>query len=241
MFQLMVSGIAAAVIVAVAWRASPRPALCPRDAAETPTARRRRAPGGIEVDWKLALVLGAGVVGIVGPTAAVGVCGAAAVGRWSILRLRRVRAARAVDDATVDLIEMFVVAASAGQSVTSALRSVAAVAPLPLHAPMGFAVAQLERGATTREVLAGLSAALGPSSFQLVDALGRSSTTGAALLPALTDAAARAREQRRQSATERVRRLPVSMLFPLVGCVLPAAIVVAVVPVLVVSLASLSQ
>ncbi|MFN8038816.1 MAG: type II secretion system F family protein [Acidimicrobiales bacterium] len=53
---------------------------------------------------------------------------------------------------------------------------------------------------------------------------------GVALGPSLDRLAAEARSQRRRQAEERARRVPVAMLFPLVGCVLPSFALLTVVP-----------
>ena len=82
---------------------------------------------------------------------------------------------------------------------------------------------------------------LGPSGHDLVRTLADGARTGTPLLPGLRVVATTARDRRVRRAEERARQLPVSMLFPLAACVLPAALLLAVVPVLVASLASLGR
>ena len=174
-----------------------------------------------------------------GPTSAV--VGGAAV--WCGDRIRQARARRsersAIADAVPELIDLFRLAASAGVPVRPAVLAVAGRAPGPLRASLERAVRSIDRGASLAIGLAELDDALGPPGRALVTALDRSASTGAALEPLLADAASEARDARRRAAQEAARRLPVTLLFPLVGCTLPAALLLAVVPVVAVALGSL--
>jgi tight adherence protein C len=73
----------------------------------------------------------------------------------------------------------------------------------------------------------------------LADALVDAERYGTPLTDALARLAADARDQRRRDAEVRARRLPVQMLAPLVVCALPATVVLAVIPVVVVALGDL--
>ena len=163
---------------------------------------------------------------------------------WVAARHRRGAAARrhraAVRRALPDLVDLFHVAASAGHPVPAALAAVTPRAPDVLAGPVRAAGARFERGLPLSTCLADLGTELGPAAWSLTVALSQSASSGVPLVPLLDGVAAAARDERRRSAQEAARRLPVTMLFPLVLCVLPAAIALAVVPVLVVSVASLS-
>lgn len=71
----------------------------------------------------------------------------------------------------------------------------------------------------------------GPHGARLVETLLTARRSGAAVGPALRRLAADQRELVRRRAEERARRLPVLLLLPLATCVLPAFVLVAVVPV----------
>lgn len=203
----------------------------PSSAAATPPGRPVTA-GAL-----LALV---GVALAVGPFAAATLAVAAGTGRWLSVRRRRVATRRRIEATLPDLIDLFVVAASAGHPVAAALELVAARAPSPTAEPLADAVARLVHGATLDDTLAGLGAALGPPAAPLVQALRDGARDGGPLTERLGVVAATARDVRRRDAEARARRVPVQMLFPLVCCTLPAVGLLAVVPLLVASLSSLS-
>ncbi len=73
----------------------------------------------------------------------------------------------------------------------------------------------------------------------LVDALAEHDRYGTPLGPSLARAAVEARARRRRHAEEAARRLPVTLLFPLVLTTLPAFFLLAIVPLLAGSLGSL--
>ena len=69
--------------------------------------------------------------------------------------------------------------------------------------------------------------------------LARTETLGVSLRDATRDLAATVREARRSSTLERARTAPVRMLFPLVFLILPAFLLLTVVPVLITTVRSI--
>ncbi|NLD76740.1 MAG: hypothetical protein GX643_08735 [Acidimicrobiales bacterium] len=179
------------------------------------------------------------VAAVVGPVVAV--VGVAFVG---LARVRAARSAlrrrrRAVEVAVPDLVDLFVIAAAAGHPVQACVVMVADRAPEPLRPALSAARSSLAHGMSLADALAGLGAELGVLGPSLTGALAASAATGAPLGPALHDVASIARDRRRREAENEARRLPVTLLFPLVCCVLPAFVLLAVVPLLAASLAAL--
>jgi tight adherence protein C len=78
-----------------------------------------------------------------------------------------------------------------------------------------------------------------PDLRRAVAALSRTETLGTSLSEAMRELAAQVREARRAAAGERARKAPVKMLFPLVFLVLPAFLLLTVVPVLLTTLKSI--
>lgn len=112
-----------------------------------------------------------------------------------------------------------------------------------LQAPFSSAVSEVIRRSNGGEAFAvALEMAtteLGPAARPLINTLIASETDGAALLPALLRVSDEARRRRRVEAENRARRVPVSMLFPLVLCILPAFALLTVVPLLIGTLTDL--
>jgi tight adherence protein C len=80
----------------------------------------------------------------------------------------------------------------------------------------------------------------GPTLNGLVTAMQASEHYGVALVPSLDALAIDARLTRRRSIETKARRLPVVLLFPLVVCVLPAFVLLTIVPLLFSGLSSIS-
>lgn len=218
-----------ALVGVAAWRCRPLPASGDRRRPSGPRAAGR-ALLGVSVAVAVAL---AGV----GPVIAIAALVAGA--RWQLgRRVARYRA-QALAFAIPELVDQFLVAAAAGVPVASSLLLIAPRAPAVVRPSLQRAAQRFERGVALGECLGSLGPALGPDADGLVDALRRSATSGADLEPLLVQVAGDARSRRRAAAQAAARRLPVAMLLPLAGCILPAAIVLAVVPVLLVSLAAL--
>lgn len=241
----MAAGLAFAVCLVVAFRFRPLPAG--RVAFARPPGRAGGSPVGSFPRAGKPVAAVAGLVLVValagGWGVALGVMAAAVfrLARRAARRRSQQRLAAARAAALPDLVDLCRVAASASTSVWSVLHAVAPRAPAPCRPALSDLLDRRSRGESLAAGLPELAAALGPDATALTEALGRSAATGSALSPLLAEVAASVHDQRRRQAQEAARRLPVTMLFPLTLCVLPAAVVLAVAPVLVVSLRSLSS
>jgi pilus assembly protein TadC len=140
------------------------------------------------------------------------------------------RRAPALDDDLVTVIDQLHVTVAAGHSLHTAIVAVASTDAGPIAGALAAAHAAFERGRTMVDALGELDRAGGDADAlraTLVAAL----HSGAAPGPALQRLGDQLRRRRRRRAESRVRRLPVLLLGPLVGLVLPAFVVVTIVPV----------
>lgn len=231
------------VLAAAGWAARPTrgssneaavPTERRREAASTGARRPPRAVGWI-VAGAVPLVAGA----TFGPTAAMVLVVVAVGARVVVIRRVRQRADRLLDQALPELIDLLVIAASAGQPVPTCLASVVERAPVPLRPVLVRAHQRVQRGESVAVALTDAGAGLGALGPAVVEALVVAHRTGAPLQPVLHRVAAVARDRRSRGAEEAARRLPVTLLFPLVCCILPAFVLLAVVPLLATSLQSL--
>jgi tight adherence protein C len=245
----------AAGIVAVAAGAAGRPPRLPSMPAtrETtprlrhidPVARlgrlvRRGSPEDRVVDQRVGavlLVVFAAIVVHPVPAVVVG----ALVGFRPALRRRlgerrRDRAVLAELPWVVGLIRMGVVA---GLPVGSALGEAADRGHGPVSLAFREALDRSNRGAPLAQEIEGLRPLLGEPGRQLVSALVGSLRLGAPIGPALESAAADLRATARRRAETRARKVPVLMLFPLALCVMPAFILLSVVPMVIDALGNL--
>jgi len=164
-----------------------------------------------------------------------------AVGVRRLVISRRTKQERLAASANLaEVAELFELAASAGHPVASALEVVALRAPVPFDRYISEAVASLHHGLAMNEVLDALALRLAPIGSELIGALNRSAATGVALEPLLVEVADLYRDQRLRDAQGAARKLPVTMLLPLTMCTLPAAVLLAVVPVVAVALSAVA-
>ena len=221
-----------ALVMAFARAVSERPARSPR------SDRSWSAPDPRDARVLLAigLVLSVMVVGV----PFVALVATMVLGGWVGLcrRGRRIRQ-RAIDRAIPELVDLFVLAASVGHPVWRSLELVSTRAPAAVRPMVVAACAQVERGAPLASALEQFGRILGPLGCTLTDALVSGLVTGSPLGPALAGVAEAAHDRRRRQAEEAAKRLPITLLVPLVCCILPAFILLAVVPLLVGSFASL--
>ncbi len=154
---------------------------------------------------------------------------------WLVLRRRAARERRRVGvDMLAELpeaVDLFSLAASAGLSVRLAVDAVAPRLAGPVGGALGRAARQMRLGVDTAEALEALTAApAGDSLRLLVRPLTDALRYGSPLGPALERAAAVARAERRRQAETAARRVPLRLLFPLTLCVLPAFVLLTIVP-----------
>jgi tight adherence protein C len=147
-------------------------------------------------------------------------------------RARRARL-RTADAELPQFLDLLAVATSAGLAAPLALRRAAEDTVGPLGDELRTLVAAVDLGARWREELDELVERLPlPDLRRTVAVLARSERLGSPLSETLAELSSRIRETRRTAATERARTAPVKMLFPLVFLVLPAFLLLTVVPVL---------
>jgi tight adherence protein B len=165
---------------------------------------------------------------------AVGLAFEGAGGWWMrglVVRARRPAAATVALDELPEAVELLGLAMAAGHGVPAAISAAARVADGVCGRVLRTSAARLAAGEGLAAVLARWPLALGDDARPLVVALTVAHEDGVRAADSLDRVAADLRHARRQRAAERVQRLPVAMLFPLVCCVLPAFLLLSVVPI----------
>ncbi len=156
---------------------------------------------------------------------------------------RRVRAAatteRAIALALPDAIELLVLSVHAGRSPTQAILELAQRAPPAVRPGFVAVERQLHRGQALADALAELPQVLGPAARELATGIASADRDGLPLTPTLDRLAVDARTARRRQGEAAAKRLPVRLSFPLVTCVLPAFVLVALAPAVLGALSSL--
>ncbi|UDY34418.1 type II secretion system F family protein [Dermatobacter hominis] len=127
--------------------------------------------------------------------------------------------------------DLLAVAAASGATVAGAIGAVGGVGRGPVGRALGRAATDVERGLGVADAVAGLAGALGPAAQPLATTLLTAASSGAPPAPALLRLADAERRRARRRVEARVRRLPILLLLPLVGCILPAFVLLTLVPV----------
>jgi pilus assembly protein TadC len=131
-----------------------------------------------------------------------------------------------------EAIDLFRVGATAGLSVTESARLLAHRGDGPIAAAFAEAVRRIDRGARVGDALEEVVAA-GEVLRPLVRLLTAVERYGLALEPAIGEVAVLARADRRRRVETAARQVAVRLLHPLVCCILPAFVVLTIVPSLV--------
>jgi tight adherence protein C len=157
-----------------------------------------------------------------------------------VLARRVVRRTARMNEELPQLLDLLAAASHAGLGGQFALRRAVDVVRGPLADELALVLAAVDLGGRWREELRSAAERLElPDLQRAATALSRSETLGSSLSDAITELAYRVREARRAAMTERARKAPVKMLFPLVFLVLPAFLLLTVVPVLLSTLRSI--
>jgi tight adherence protein C len=215
---------------------------------EAEVARRLAAAGS---DRSAAEVVGAKIVAAVAVIALAVLAGAPPIVLTPLLVStivvpdfllgRAARRRRAAADASLpELLDLLAAGSAAGLAAPLAFRRAAAALRGPLAEEAMTVVRAVDLGARWRDELGAMADRLDLRDLRrAVAAIARSERLGSSLATTLRDLADEVRRDRRARATERARTAPVKMLFPLVFLILPAFLLLTVVPVLVATLHSI--
>ncbi len=188
---------------------------------------------GAQIVGAAAALIGGLLAGVPFVPTMVGAVVAGAVPWLLARRAERVRAAR-IDREVPQLLDLLTAAASAGLSAPLALRSAVGGIRGPLAGEFGDAFTNVSLGVRWRDELSALAGRLGNDDLgRMVAVLARTERTGVPLADVVGGLASEVRRARRDAAMERARKAPVKMLLPLVFMILPAFLLLTVVPVLV--------
>jgi tight adherence protein C len=150
------------------------------------------------------------------------------------------RRTRAIDRDVPLLLDVVALASYAGLPPPAALRRAVAVIDGPLAEELSVALEDVDLGSRWRERLERLSSDLRvPDLERTISVLVRTESIGSPTAEPVSILADEIRATRRAAVGERARKAPVQMLFPLVFLVLPAFLLLTVVPVLVATLGSI--
>ena len=212
------------------------------------TAHLEAAGSTTAVDSVIARKLALGIAGCVlglmspmpGPLLAPVLGAAAFRGPDLVLRRAAARRIRRADREVPLMLDLLAAAASCGLSGPLALGAVIDAVEGPLADELASALRAVDLGARWRDELQAVAERLDLQDLRRpIGVLTRSDSLGSSLVESLGRIAEDAREARRSATTERARKAPVKMLFPLVFLVLPAFLLLTVVPVLLSTLRSI--
>lgn len=127
-------------------------------------------------------------------------------------------------------VDLLAVAVSAGYSLHEAVKAAGTEGTGPVAAALSRVATDFDRGVPMADGLARLRQDLGPSAASLSTTLSVAAASGTPIGPTLQRLADSERRRVRRTAEQQARRLPVLLLAPLVGLVLPAFVVLTIVP-----------
>lgn len=155
---------------------------------------------------------------------------------------RRVRRRRdeAVRAALAELCDVIGAAVRAGLNLPLALEVAEDLGPSVFTGALRSVRGRVDRGERLVVALGQLPDLLGDGVRPLTGLLQAAERDGIALARLIEALAADARRERRHHVERNARRLPVLLLGPLVGCILPAFMIFAIVPVVIASVLSLA-
>ncbi len=183
----------------------------------------------------------AAVVGLVIGGLLLAVVAATGVPLFAALLRRRSasRQLRAIRRALPSGLDLLVLGAEAGLTPHQMISLLHRSGPIALRPAFGDVVRRTERGELLADALDSLPRHLGAGAVAATDALRLAQRHGAPLADALAVITSEAQRQRRAHTEAAARRLPVLLSFPLVCCILPAFVLLAIAPAVLSALTSL--
>jgi tight adherence protein C len=146
-----------------------------------------------------------------------------------------------VERAVPQLLDLLAAGSRAGLSAELALRQAVGASRGPLAEDLSELLERADLGARWRSELGEYAASVGSRDLRrTVAVIERTETLGSSLAEATAELAASVRQARRARTLERARTAPVKMLFPLVFLILPAFLLLTVVPVLLTTVRAIS-
>jgi tight adherence protein C len=150
------------------------------------------------------------------------------------------RRRREMDREVPLLLDLLAAGSAAGLSAVTGLERAVPALRGPLGVELRRSIDAVRLGARWREELAAVGERLDlPDLRRTVAVVTRTETLGSSLSQATSELAADTRSKRRAAVAERARSAPVKMLFPLVFLILPAFLLLTVVPVLLTTVRSI--
>jgi len=147
---------------------------------------------------------------------------------------------RALDREVPQLLDLLASASAAGLSAVTGLRRSVEALRGPLADELRRSLRSVDLGARWRTELAAVAERLDLADLRRVVAImARTERLGTSLSEATRELAIEVRSARRAAVAERARTAPVKMLFPLVFLILPAFLLLTVVPVLLTTVRSI--
>jgi tight adherence protein C len=131
-----------------------------------------------------------------------------------------------------EVVDLLLVATVSGLNLSHAVSAMGERGPPRLGAALARAATDIDEGVRVADALDAALSPLGGPARPLAAALLGSARYGTSLGPALDRLAIETRQLRRRQAEEAVRRVPIKLLFPLVLLVLPAFVLLTLVPLL---------
>lgn len=237
-----VLGASAGLLVLGSTAGPGRPANVPHDAPSAAGVRSRSGPARAFRGADVATAgLAALALGIVAPPLAVAALAVPVLRRRLRARSAAARRRTAIGVALPDAVDLLLLCAGAGLSLPLALPLVAQRAPEPVGSALRDVEASVLAGGRRADALQVHLGSLGDPAASLAHVLVDHLRHGVALGPGLERAALELRISRRRRAEEAARRLPVRLLAPLLTCILPAFVLLTVVPLVVAALRSLPR
>lgn len=161
-------------------------------------------------------------------------------GRRSRMFGARARAARRAAQHLPDALDLLVLSIRAGYMPAHAIVVITPFLPQSLRSSFTAVDEAMKAGVRFADALDRLTTQLGPIAQPLVDSLAAADRYGLPLAPVLERLSFEARQQRRRDSDAAARELPVRLAIPLVLCTLPSFVLLAIVPLLLGALSSLS-